>query len=183
MRKFFSIFLKQQKTHCDECGKPLLVNSYKDGESELCGLRCLEIKRLKRSAGMQSSWLIGAIILSIFMVCFAVTPKARAQHQGHDLHHDNAYSKWMQNKPNETLSCCNKKDYDKGSGDCYPTEAELRGSGKDIQWWAKRDTGEWIPIPESKIIRERNPDLSGVTAHICEQNGKVLCFVGKVGSL
>ena len=128
--------------------------------------------------------LLVAFCILAFAVSVGVSRKAYSQsHEGHDLHHDNAYSKWMQNKPNETLSCCNKKDYEKGSGDCYPTEAELRGSGKDIQWWAKRDTGDWIPIPDSKIIRERNPDLSGVTAHICEQNGKVLCFVGKVGSL
>lgn len=68
MRKFFSIFLKQSKTNCAECNKPLPVNSYKDRESEVCGLKCLEIRRLKKSAGMQSHWLIGAILLLMMFV-------------------------------------------------------------------------------------------------------------------
>jgi hypothetical protein len=73
------------------------------------------------------------------------------------------------------------------SGDCEPTHAEIRNG----QWWARVpqymiDAGvpAWVEIPDSKVIRERNPSTE--EAHLCGTveywQGKppsirILCFV------
>ena len=58
-------------------------------------------------------------------------------------------------------------------GDCYPTKAEVRVGS----WWAQRDNGEWVEIPDSKVLHERNP--AGQDAHLCYSDPYkiVLCFV------
>ncbi len=58
-------------------------------------------------------------------------------------------------------------------GDCYPTKAEVRVGA----WWAQRDNGEWVKIPDNKVLHERNP--AGQEAHLCYSDPykTVLCFV------
>jgi hypothetical protein len=64
---------------------------------------------LRQSAIIQSSAYIGiAAILAVFVVAFATAPKARAQDNGHHLHHADHYSKWKQ--PGTNASCCNGKE-------------------------------------------------------------------------
>jgi hypothetical protein len=100
------------------------------------------------------------------------TPPDHAE--GHAEHHD-VYKTWNRPDMAPGFSCCNeKKD---GTGDCYPTTAELR----DGHWWALRDSGEWIEIPDTKIVREINPDDTGSRAHLCEAYGWIFCFVPPFG--
>jgi hypothetical protein len=127
---------------------------------------------LRQSAIIQSSAYIGmAAILAVFIVAFATAPKARAQDYGHHLHHTDHYSKWKQ--PGTNASCCNGKETTDGqiTGDCYPTTAEVRAGS----WWAKRDDGQWVIVPDDRILRERNPDVE--RTHLCFNSGRVLCFV------
>ena len=107
---------------------------------------------------------------------------------GHAKYHD-FYQHWMM--PHAPwVPCCNAKVTvgDETVGDCYPTEAELRPSerpelkGQSV-WWAKRDNGVWIEVPENRYIREKNPDETGRDAHLCEEGGSVFCFRPPVGSL
>jgi hypothetical protein len=127
---------------------------------------------LRQSTIFQSSIYIGiAAILAAFIVAFATAPKARAQDNGHHLHHADHYSTWKQ--PGTNASCCNGKETKDGQtiGDCYPTTAEVRAGS----WWAKRDDGQWVIVPDDRILRERNPDVE--RAHLCFSYGRVLCFV------
>jgi hypothetical protein len=94
---------------------------------------------LRQPGIFQSSAYIGiAAILAVFIVAFATAPKARAQDNGHHLHHADHCSKGQQ--PGTNASCCNGKETKDGhtSGDCYPTTAEVRAGS----WWAKRDDGQ-----------------------------------------
>lgn len=121
---------------------------------------------------VQSSAYIGlAAILAAFLLAFATTPKARAQDNGHHLHHADHYSKWKQ--PGTSASCCNARETKEGriTGDCYPTTAEVR----EGVWWAKTDDGSWVIVPDDRILRERNPDVE--RAHLCFSYGRVLCFL------
>jgi hypothetical protein len=127
---------------------------------------------LRQSAIIQSSAYIGiAAILAVFVVAFATAPKARAQDNGHHLHHADHYSKLKQ--PGTIVSCCNGKETRDGqtTGDCYPTTAEVRAGS----WWAKRDDGQSVIVPDDRILREHNPDVE--RAHLCFDYGRVLCFV------
>lgn len=112
-----------------------------------------------------------AAILTFLLVLGVVGARRSHAADGHALHHD-FYKTWMQ--PGGTLGCCNAKETDADgvtTGDCYPTEAKVVAG----HWTAKRDDGVWIEIPDSKIIRERNPN--GQDAHLCYNYGLVLCFV------
>lgn len=102
--------------------------------------------------------------------------------EGHTLYHEDAYSRWAVPGGSPGSCCRAKRQMPWGgvTGDCYPTEARLI-DGK--RWQAKRDNGEWVDIPESRIIREKNPDPTGRAAHLCESNGKILCFVTPFGAL
>ena len=115
--------------------------------------------------------LLFAAILAVFILAFATAPKARAQDNGHHLHHADHYSKWKQ--PGTDTSCCNGRETKDGqtTGDCYPTTAEVRAGS----WWAKTDDGRWVIVPEDRIIRERNPDVE--RTHLCFNYDRVLCFV------
>lgn len=133
-------------------------------------------------------YLVGAIILSVLILDVTYTHKARAQdHTGHDLYHDNAYSKWQ--KPNGVGSCCNLRVLSldgktRVKGDCYPTEAKpiLDKDGYQTGWIALKDDGSWVPIPESTLLRRTiNPDDSGVSAHLCESYGDIHCFLPPAG--
>jgi hypothetical protein len=119
---------------------------------------------------------------------------AKAQDTTPHAHYHDFYKEWMQ--PGGTLSCCNANKYaddDKmihESGDCEPTDAELRPTGERrngrqvLQWYARLPKylgGEFIPIPDSRIIREKNPDPN--RAHLCYAYGRVLCFVPPFGGM
>jgi hypothetical protein len=70
-------------------------------------------------------------------------------------------------------SCCNGKETtdSQSTGDCYPTTAKVRAGS----WWAERDDGQWVIVPDDRILRERNPDVE--RAHLCFCYGRALCFV------
>jgi hypothetical protein len=116
-------------------------------------------------------WLMVLIACAIFGGMFAARPSRAHDH----------YTHWKQ--PSTSLSCCNEKRNDNGevTGDCYPTEAELRKGA----WWARRDNGEWVEIPEARILRELNPDETGQAAHLCYSDStlQVLCFVPPSGGV
>lgn len=73
------------------------------------------------------------------------------------------------------MSCCDARIEAEGVevGDCEPTRAEVRGG----VWWAwLRQERRWIPVPDGKILRERNP--GGQDGQLCwTPAGGVLCFV------
>lgn len=109
----------------------------------------------------------------------------------HERYHD-FYKDWMQ--PGGTMSCCNANEYHDEAklvhkrGDCEPTEAELRETGERrngrpvFQWWARTPKylgGDWIPIPDERVIRQVNPEPN--SAHLCYNYGRVLCFVPPFG--
>ena len=107
-------------------------------------------------ANIRSAAYIGtAALLAAFILVFATAPRARAQENGHHLHHADHYSKWKQ--PGTEISCCNGRETKDGRtmGDCFPTTAEVRAGS----WWAKTDDGRWVIVPDDRIIRERNPDV------------------------
>lgn len=88
--------------------------------------------------------------------------KARAQNH-HDFHKD-FYRHWHPND-NPNTSCCNARIMQPDGtemGDCEPTQAEIR---KGVWWFYVRQINEWIPVPDAKMIRERNPN--GQDGHLC----------------
>lgn len=171
------MFLKKPKMYCDGCGMSMakVKNVWKDKSKEYCGRSCLESDRIVRAAGFQTPIFIGiAAILAVFMVTFAVVPKARAQeHKHHSQFHKDFYQEWkVPGKPNE--SCCNARVEKEGveTGDCEPTDAEVRNG----QWWVwVRQIYEWIPVDDKKIVRYPNPNI--FDAHHCwtPQKGTI-CF-------
>lgn len=135
-----------------------------------------------------------ATVVFVGLLVFFWPHKAHSQHgaSGHGQFHAD-YSHWLQ--PNSTTSCCNAREKLQGGGfvgDCYPTEFKLI-STKDGPKWRARLAEEdgpglekdgWITIPDEKIIREHNPDPSGVTGHLCiNQYGYVLCAVPPTGAM
>lgn len=127
-------------------------------------------------------------VLAIFALIVGCGVKAFGQdhhehrQEGHALHHD-VYKEWR--IPGTASSCCNEKKIlpsGETTGDCYPTRARLAPSAdasiKGLVWWAERDSGGWVEIPDGSIVREANPDQSGEAGHLCESqvDGHVLCF-------
>ena len=108
------------------------------------------------------------LVLGVLLSTCA-TP-ARAQDH-HPLHQD-FYQHWKD--PATGGSCCNAR-IERGGveiGDCEPTQAKVF-KGHWLAW--VRQTGEWIVIPDSKVIRERNPN--GQDAHLCWTPLRgVICF-------
>jgi hypothetical protein len=161
---------------CDGCGRSTeqIGEVWTIGSKEYCSRRCLDADRLKAASPTSPSraYVGFALIIALLMFVFATTPRARAQDNGHHLHHADHYSKWLQ--PGSVTSCCNGRETKDGqiTGDCAPTSAEVRHGN----WWAKlHDSSEWVQIPDERIIRERNPTPE--QAHLCYLYGKVLCFV------
>lgn len=124
--------------------------------------------RLMTLAVMALPLLSGAVICGL---TGAATP-ARADEHHHPLHKD-FYRFWKQ--PGTDLSCCDARIEAEGIevGDCEPTRAEVRGGA----WWAwLRQEGRWILVPDSRVIRERNP--GGQDGQLCWTPASgVLCFV------
>jgi hypothetical protein len=93
--------------------------------------------------------------------------------QDHHPNHKDFYRFWID--PATGGSCCNARIEKDGveTGDCEPTKAKIVGG----QWFVYvRQLNAYIPVPDAKVIRERNP--SGQDAHVCWQpNRGVICFV------
>lgn len=119
------------------------------------------------------------LTVTFFAITAAVAPKA--EETGHHRYHGSDYRYWKQ--PGTDISCCSDQD-------CAPVRAELRQG----QWFALRRSewagavdemgraepailprGEWIAVPDEKIIRVPNPAVE--SAHLCYSMGKVVCFV------
>lgn len=97
-----------------------------------------------------------------------------ARGQDHHPLHKDFYRLWLQ--PGTQVSCCNARVELNGveTGDCEPVKAEVRAGN----WWAwLRQESRWIEVPDSRIIRERNPEIGGQQGHLCYSYGRVLCFV------
>lgn len=130
----------------------------------------------------------------VFLVILAGVARGQGHEHGHAQHHD-VYRKWMRPLA-PAIPCCGAK-YDAAGklvegGDCYPTEAELRpGADGRPAWWARRDDGRWLEVPDAVRLREVNPDDSGRSAHLCERTEKldgretstIFCFVPPAGTL
>lgn len=115
---------------------------------------------------------VGLAILALLAFGVPAHPQ-----DGHARWHE-YYREWKQ--PGTGMSCCNARQIGPAgedlTGDCEPTRAEKRGG----DWYAwLRQESRWIKIPDSKIIRERNP--AGEEAHLCASKAitgwNILCFV------
>jgi len=122
-------------------------------------------------------WLIlwlAVIALGLVLLGWGI---ARAQH--HHPFHKDFYQHWKQ--PGSTASCCNARvpgPMGGEVGDCEPTQADLRrGPDGVVRWYAwLRQRQEWLPIPDAKVLRERNPNV--FDGHLCwTPSAGVLCFV------
>lgn len=114
-------------------------------------------------------WIAAALGI---LLCF-LTYKATAQDHHHPLHRD-FYQHWR-DPSNPQISCCNARIEKDGQeiGDCEPSKAEVRNGAWYV--WI-RQTGEWLQVPDAKVLRERNPN--GQDAHICWTPLRgVICFV------
>ena len=84
---------------CDGCGRSTeqIGEVWTIGSKEYCSRRCLDADRLKAaSCKSPSRAYIGlAFIIALLTFAFAVTPRARAQDNGHHLHHADYYSQWQ----------------------------------------------------------------------------------------
>lgn len=171
---------------CDGCGAEIKSPHYPRKDPELkmvfCGPRCRAHYLLAKTAKL-------AGYVSALLVILLFQNPVVAEQNGHGQYHGDAYSKWLRN--DTKTSCCNLRimspDGDVLSGDCRPVEAELRRNEKgELEWWAQQEKGDprsqWIRIPESVIIREKNPDLSGNSAHLCATASAIYCFVGSTGT-
>lgn len=118
-----------------------------------------------------ATYLVAALAFVVVVTVF-LPLKARGQDH-HPLHHD-FYRHWMQPGVSPPVSCCNARKTEHGieTGDCEPTKARIVNG--NWQAWLRQES-RWIDIPDSKIIRERNP--TGQDAHLCWSFGRVLCFV------
>lgn len=118
-----------------------------------------------------ASYLLAALA---FVAVVQVFLPLKARAQDHHPHHKDFYRLWLQ--PGTNVSCCNARVELNGveTGDCEPVKAEVRGGN----WWAwLRQESRWLEIPDSRILRERNPEQGGQQGHLCYSYGRVLCFV------
>lgn len=141
----------------------------------LATLFCVFAIWVEMMAGMPPIWPIVAAALFGFMAFWGFDNIANAQtphDAGHAQHHD-VYRHWM--RPHQPATpCCNAKRTDNGevTGDCYPVRAWI----KDGQWWAMKDDGVAVQIPDDRIIRQPNPDPTGEAGQLCESYGLIHCF-------
>jgi hypothetical protein len=110
------------------------------------------------------------------LLCVMLAFGARGQSgemDGHARWHS-FYRNWQ--RPDGKGSCCNARQltpWGQELGDCEPTRAEFRNGN----WYAwERHKQQWLKIPDSKIIHERNPSVE--EGHLCwSQDAGILCFV------
>lgn len=163
---------------CSNCGRDILPGKeWRDAGKPYCSKNCQEyaaLQRVVKAARMQSPWyLVLAVLLGAFMVVWATSPRKSWAQQHHHYHQD-FYQHWkVPGKPNE--SCCNARiEYPNGAqtGDCEPTRAEVRKG--DWYVWV-RQKGEWLKVPDEKIVRYPNPNI--FESHLCwtPQKG-IICF-------
>lgn len=155
---------------------------------------------------MNNSIRWGLIISAAAVVVAGMTTcEVNAQDQEHDhAKNHNFYKEWKQPR-SPTTGCCNvrvENEHGNVTGDCYRTVAKIAPSAKpELKgvpvWWALRKYGKnplfkergphWIEIDDRDIVREKNPDASGIDAHLCQgdyaPDDKVLCFKEPVGAL
>ena len=118
----------------------------------------------------------GVILMGAAVSCWG-------QEHHHPFHQD-FYRTWT--GPNG-LSCCDARVVKDGRevGDCEPTGAELRRDKEGVpHWWAKApasEGGQFVEIPDDKIIRQKNPTQGGTDAHLCMSHGVIRCFVPPFG--
>jgi hypothetical protein len=116
-----------------------------------------------------------AILLLCLVAAIAVKRIANAQdHQHHHPLHMDFYQHWR-DPANPSLSCCNARVEKDGMevGDCEPSKAEVRNGAWYV--WI-RQTREWLQVPDSKVLREKNPNT--FDAHVCwTQLRGIICFV------
>ena len=127
-----------------------------------------------RATFLRAAYFMHVPFLAALIVCALVALGygiAKAQDH-HPLHRD-FYRQWLQ--PGTNKSCCNARVMAWGQeiGDCEPTQAEVRAG----QWYAwLRQEGRWLPIPDHRILRERNPNI--FDGHLCWRPEEgVICFV------
>lgn len=178
-------FPQSQKIFCDHCRLTRIDHTgpfwiSRDGAKQFCGRVCRNLYEERKSgfrilaAGFQRPAMAALALLFGLLTYAAVPQDATAQdataHDGHLLYHADFYQHWKQ--PGSGHSCCNAKVTNglTTRGDCFPTQAEMRKG----RWWAKTDSNKWVPIPDDKILKERNPDPEA--AHLC-YDSRVLCFV------
>lgn len=121
--------------------------------------------------------IVGACFAVIVALMMTARPARSADH--HPLHKD-FYRTWQ--RPDGMGSCCNARIVHPNggeTGDCEPTETRLIGG----RWYARLPhAGAFIEVPDSKIIREKNPTQGGTDGHLCwtEASG-IMCFVPPFG--
>lgn len=148
----------------------------KSTQLEFCTINCLEDYEKYQHEHKRSRWYLAAAgILGLFILVYATTPKAQAQEQAEHHHplHEEFYSKWkVPGQPN--ASCCNARIETNGreTGDCEPSQAEIRNG----DWFVYiRQLKRWIPVEDSKIIHEPNPNI--YDAHVCWTPPRgIICF-------
>lgn len=143
-----------------------------------CSRSCRELGIARRSKAFDvvySPWyVVLAIIIGALMLVWATSPRKSWAQQHHHNYHQDFYQHWkVPGKPNE--SCCNARiEYPNGAqtGDCEPTRAEVRKG--DWYVWV-RQKGEWLKVPDEKIVRYPNPNI--FESHLCwtPQKG-IICF-------
>ena len=187
-----------QRETCHWCGNNLnrIRNIYKGKDSErfYCSETCLvkgEDRAIRYRATLagtvNSPWYVAlAVVILALAVCCVGSRKGHAQeHKHHSPYHD-FYKEWRQPIPEKT-SCCNARFNEKGEevGDCEATSYfELRKTDNGYQWFAFVPMlNRVIPIPEEKIIGEKNPDMTGREGHVCVNRwtGRVMCAVPPTG--
>ena len=114
------------------------------------------------------AWFFVAIAALALVSCVAVIAgTARAQHAGHAENHD-----WYRGLLTPSgHSCCNGDTPEK-RGDCRPVQARPTDDGG----WEAFFGGEWRPIPPERILPDRLNRVP-LSAHLCEQDGDVRCFL------
>ncbi len=134
----------------------------------------------------------------IAFLCVAVWYSAQTRGQDHGVGHaefHDQYKKWSQPGIFPPVSCCEARvvRYDSSGlpnieGDCYPTDFRLGAKGWEARLSREdreRSGGpEWIPVPDSKIVRQLNPDQTGSRGHLCMSISdiRLLCAVPPTGS-
>lgn len=135
---------------------------------------------------MRTIFGIGLLLIAAGFIYGLLNP---AQSQDHDAGHTQyhpVYENWMMPHA-PSVPCCYRKELNSDgepTGDCYPTEFRpVVIGGKFDHWMARRDNGAWIDVPDSRLIRQKNPDNSGVHGHLCEVMGMVYCALPPTGSM
>lgn len=95
--------------------------------------------------------------------------RSQGMHRGHEHHHDDFYSKWLQ--ADGKSSCCNSKSRHE-NGDCAPLpQSHLRSTDEGLE--VKIDE-EWVKVTPEKVRPYHSPDFGH---HLCHIGKNILCVV------